>query len=166
MFYLCAIILLMFSGYGFCSDNNCEQVEKKVITSISLRQKTQGKLDKWEHERTQFIAEYERLKQEKENLDQQNKALINEKIKHENRLRSLVLQKQENLKIQNEMLPFLQNVVAELSQLIPEGLPFLLRERKERIAGLKKIMGDPDTGIAEKYRKIMEALSIISGLRC
>ena len=163
MICLCTIILLMISGYGFCSENKNDKVEKYVTTSIAIRQKTQKKLDKWEHEKTQLIAEYERLKQEKEILDQQNKVLINEKLKHQNRLRSLVLQKHENLKIQKEMLPFLQNVVVELSQLIAEGLPFLLRERKKRITGLKKIMGDPDTGIAEKYRKTMEALFIEAG---
>ena len=156
IFYLILSILSIFSGYGFCSEKTYDKVKHYVNKSIDLRQKTQKKLDKWEHDKTQLIAEYERLKQGKEILDQQNKVLINEKLKHQNRLRLLVLQKQENLKIQKEMLPFLQNVVAELSQLIAEGLPFLLKERKKRIAGLKEIMDDPDTGIAEKYRKTME----------
>ncbi len=163
MICLCAIIFLMFSAYGFCSENNGDKVEQYVSASIALRQKTQIKLDKWEHEKIQFIADYESLKQEKKILDQQNKILIKEKLKHQNRLRSLILQKQENIKIQEDMLPFLQNVVTELSQLIADGLPFLQGEREKRIAVLKKIMDDPDTGIAEKYRKTMETLFIEAG---
>ncbi len=162
----CTIFLsisLIFSGYGFCSEKTFDKVEKYVNKSIDLRQKNQKKFDKWEHKKTQLIAEYERLKQEEEFLDQKNKELINEKLKHENRLSSLVLQKNENIKIQKDMLPFLQNVVNEVSLLVSEGLPFLQKERKKRIVNLEKTVNDPYIKIAEKYRKTMETLFIEAG---
>ncbi len=156
-------ILFMFSGYGFCSEKTFETIEKSVSKSIVVRQKTQHKLDRWDQKKTRLIAEYERLKQEEEFLEDQNKTLTKKRLKHENRLQTLVAQKQENLKIQKDMLPFLHNVVMKLSQLISEGLPFLRNEREKRMGKLEKIMDDPDVSIAEKYRKTMEALFIEAG---
>ncbi len=164
--FFCTIflsILLIFSFNGFCSEKTYDKVEKYVSKSIDLRQNNQKKLDQWEHKKIKLIAEYGRLKQEEEILDQKNKMLIKEKTKHENRLRSLVLQKNENIKIQKDMLPFLQHVVNEVSQLVAEGLPFLQKERKKRIVSLKETMNDPDIKIAEKYRKTMETLFIEAG---
>ncbi len=160
---LCIIILLMFSGYGFCRGKIFEKVEKAVNSSIDVRQKTQRELDRWEQKKTELIVEYDRLKQEEEFLDERNKTLIREKAQHENRLQSLILQKKESLKIQKDMLPFLHNVQKELAKSISDGLPFLQYERKSRMDKLEKIMDDPDVSIAEKYRKTMEALFIEAG---
>jgi len=157
------IIVLSVPGYGFCQGKTFKKVEKTVNTSITTRQKTQQKLDIWEQKKTKLIARYDRLKQEAQFLDMQNKALTDEKLKHQKRLSSLVLQKQESVKIEKDMLPFLRNVLARLGKLISNGLPFLHRERRVRIEKLKKIMDNADVSIAEKYRKIMEALFIEAG---
>ncbi len=160
---MCLIIVLTLPEIGLCGQQLFDKVEKPVAASISIRQKTQTELDKWEKKKIQLIAEYERLKQEEAFLDKVNKNLIAGKSRHENNLKSLVLRRKESLKIQKDMLPFLCNAVSELKDLISQGLPFLKEERETRLEKLEKIINDPDTGVAEKYRKTMEALFIEAG---
>ncbi len=160
---LCVIIILMFSGYGFCREKIFDKVKGSVDAAITIRRNAQSKLDKWEREEAELVAEYDRLKQEQTILEQENRTLLKERQNHKERLDSLVMQTQENLKIQKNMLPFLHDVVGRLSNLISGGLPFLVKERSLRIQRLKKIVDDPDTGIADKYRKTMEALFIEAG---
>ena len=74
--------------------------------------------------------------------------------------KSLERQKLESLRIQKEILPFLQSVQARLESLVETDAPFLQKERNTRLKKLKHVMEDIDVSIAEKFRKIMEALTV------
>ena len=60
----------------------------------------------------------------------------------------------------SEILPFLKSVQARLETLVENDAPFLQTERKTRLKKLKNVMEDIDVSIAEKFRKVMEALSV------
>jgi len=51
-------------------------------------------------------------------------------------------------------------MVDVLERFVALDLPFLLVEREDRIARLRRIMDDPETGMPEKYRRIAEAYQI------
>lgn len=61
---------------------------------------------------------------------------------------------------ERELLPLMLRMVDTLEKFVAEDLPFLKQERGERVANLKRLMGDPEAGIAEKYRRILEAYQI------
>lgn len=56
--------------------------------------------------------------------------------------------------------PMLQRMFDELEQFVTGDVPFLQRERSERIARLRDIMNQVDTAPAEKYRRLVEAYQI------
>jgi hypothetical protein len=56
--------------------------------------------------------------------------------------------------------PMLQRMFDELEQFVAADVPFLQRERSERIARLRDIMNQVDTAPAEKYRRLVEAYQI------
>lgn len=67
----------------------------------------------------------------------------------------------ENLRhIREGLTPLMVRMVDVLEQFVALDLPFLLVERVDRIARLRRIMDDPDTGMPEKYRRIAEAYQI------
>lgn len=73
---------------------------------------------------------------------------------------SLERQLTEIDRTERELLPLMLRMVDTLEKFTGEDLPFLKQERTERVAALKRLMADPEAGIAEKYRRILEAYQI------
>lgn len=61
---------------------------------------------------------------------------------------------------EREILPLMLRMLDGLEKFVALDLPFLQQERKERLDNLKRLMANPDTGTAEKYRRILEAYQI------
>lgn len=61
---------------------------------------------------------------------------------------------------ERELLPLMLRMVDTLEKFVAADLPFLKEERGERVANLKRLMADPEAGVAEKYRRILEAYQI------
>lgn len=61
---------------------------------------------------------------------------------------------------EREILPLMLRMLDSLDKFIALDLPFLKTERRERLDSLKRLMADSETGIAEKYRRILEAYQI------
>ncbi len=137
-----------------------QKVKHDVGKSIDTRQITQKQTEQWQDLKSGLIARYDKLRYENEALNKSNKILNKEERKYIKLNNTLREQKNENLRIGKEMLPFLTSVVERLQNLIENDIPFLQKERINRLNKLKKIMGEIDVTIAEKFRKVMEALLI------
>ena len=106
------------------------------------------------------MAAYERLKAENEQLTAANTRLSGEAARQEAVNRELIRERQEALRIQAEMMPFLKGVAGRLNRIRAGDAPFLARERTARLSRLDAILDDPEISGAEKYRKTMEALFV------
>jgi hypothetical protein len=73
---------------------------------------------------------------------------------------SLQRQIAEMDRVERDLMPLLLRMIDSLEKFVGLDLPFLLTERKERLAGLKRVMADPETGVAEKFRRILEAYQV------
>ncbi len=60
----------------------------------------------------------------------------------------------------HDLTPLLLRMLDSLDQFVALDLPFLQQERRERVAALKRLMGDSGTPQAEKYRRMLEAYKI------
>jgi hypothetical protein len=61
---------------------------------------------------------------------------------------------------QREIQPLMQKMVDTLVKFVDLDVPFLIEERKGRVARLQEIMPRADVTISEKYRRILEAYQI------
>jgi biopolymer transport protein ExbB len=59
-----------------------------------------------------------------------------------------------------EILPLLTRMVESLEKFVSLDLPFLRQERNDRVTAIRKVMDDPSTSLAEKYRRVLEAYQI------
>ncbi len=58
------------------------------------------------------------------------------------------------------VIPLMARMVATLKQFIELDVPFLLDERRERVARLERLLDRADVTVSEKYRRVMEAYQI------
>ncbi|MCH9693736.1 MAG: DUF3450 domain-containing protein [Gammaproteobacteria bacterium] len=62
--------------------------------------------------------------------------------------------------INRQIFPLMERMIDALGQSVELDVPFLLTERRDRIANLEEIMSRSDVSVAEKFRKVMEAYQI------
>jgi len=62
--------------------------------------------------------------------------------------------------INRQIFPLMTRMIDGLEQSIALDVPFLMAERRNRVADLGEIMERSDVSVAEKFRKVMEAYQI------
>ncbi len=62
--------------------------------------------------------------------------------------------------INRQIVPIMVKMIDGLSQFVELDIPFLLDERRQRVAGLRELMERQDVTVAEKFRKVTEAYQI------
>jgi len=62
--------------------------------------------------------------------------------------------------INRQIVPIMMKMISGLEQFVDLDVPFLLEERKERVAKLHELMERDDVTVAEKFRKVTEAYQI------
>ena len=137
-----------------------KDIEAPVDKAVDTRQDTQRSREKWDARRQKLAAEYDRLKAENEQLALANKNLTQRAGDLEKSNQDLTREKEESRRIRTELAPFLGELLGRLKYLVAADAPFLSQERNDRLARLAVILDDPEITIAEKYRKMMEALLV------
>ncbi len=59
-----------------------------------------------------------------------------------------------------QMMPLMVRMTEALDLFVEADAPFLLKERRKRVAGLYDLMEREDVSVAEKFRKVLEAYQI------
>ncbi len=63
---------------------------------------------------------------------------------------------------QQDLVPLMLRMVDTLEQFVALDLPFLLEERRERVKKLRELLRDPQAGLGEQFRRVLEAYQIES----
>jgi hypothetical protein len=75
-------------------------------------------------------------------------------------LATLQAQAQERRELEPQLVPLMLQMIDSLARFVALDLPFLRAERQERIDALRRVMTDPASPLAEKFRRIAEAYRI------
>ena len=78
----------------------------------------------------------------------------------ENQIVEINRQLEEFALIERGIVPLMLESIDTLDRFIDLDIPFLLEERKERVARLRVIMDESDITVSEKFRQIMDAYQI------
>ena len=73
---------------------------------------------------------------------------------------SLSRQLAEVDRTERELLPLMLRMAQGLESIVTDDLPFLQQERRDRIAGIKRLMADPSATNPDKFKRILEAYQI------
>jgi hypothetical protein len=120
----------------------------------------QKSIDAISDETDDLLAQYRTVLKQIDSIrvfNQQMRELI---ASQEAELASLEDQLARVQEVARSVTPLMLRMIAAIEQFVALDVPFLLEERTERIAELRKLMNRADVSNAEKYRQIMEAYQI------
>ncbi len=121
---------------------------------------SQGRIDSMAEETHAMLLEYQQVTAQTDELkvfdDQLERQVQGQRTKLADFERQLATVRET----QRGIVPFLVRMLSTLEEFVARDAPFLVEERKARLANLRAMMDDPEVGLPERFRRIMEAYQI------
>ncbi|BBO85466.1 DUF3450 domain-containing protein [Desulfosarcina ovata subsp. sediminis] len=136
------------------------RIHQTQSEAIAISQQTQQAEDRWAEEKTALQARYRTLQAEEKNLIKRHASLLAQVSAIQARQAEAQRTIAETARVGDELQPHLDALVTRLEAHIDRDLPFLPIERAQRMADIKTVLTQPDTSIAERSRRVMEAIKI------
>ena len=131
------------------------QTERTLIA-----QESQVRVDKVVTQTRSMEDQYRATLKEIDGLLIYNK-LLELQIENQERVKVDLEQSIANVAIVNrQIVPVMTRMIDSLDQFIVLDVPFLNKDRTDRVNGLKELMSRQDVTVAEKFRKVTEAYQI------
>jgi hypothetical protein len=150
--------LLSISGSAFSDLLNEAVAEER--SGLEASKESQSKIDVMFDKKSEVIQEIRITKAEIDQLtvyNNQLKAIIEDqgeqKLSFEKQLKDIEV-------TQQGIMPLMERMLTMLDQFVELDLPFLLEERRVRIATLRSLLLSSDVTISEKFRRVMESYQI------
>ncbi len=122
--------------------------------------KVQKRIDTISDETDELLAKYRTALKQTDSIRVYNSQMRELIASQDAELASLQSQLDRIEVVGRNVMPLMSKMVDAYESLVGLDLPFLLDERTERVADLRKLMKRSDVTSAEKYRRIMEAYQI------
>jgi hypothetical protein len=138
-----------------------EQVLKTTLqTATSTNQqsaRSQGQVNQISEQTQDILTEYLTVTQQIDRLRVYNNQL--EKLIRDQEEEKISIRKQlEDVEVvEKEILPLMIRMVESLDKFVELDMPFLMDERRGRVADLKDMLDRANVTVSEKYRRVMEA---------
>jgi hypothetical protein len=145
---------------GTVSAQALERVVDAEQRRIQQAQASQERIDGVVQKTRNISEEYKAVNKEIDGLVVYNTLLqrqITNQRKQLTELRESIDQVQV---VERQILPLLGRMIEGLEQFVELDVPFLLDERREKVADLQTLMERADVTAAEKFRKVMERWEI------
>lgn len=121
---------------------------------------SQNRIDALDDESQALLEEFRAAQEGLENLQGYNTQMSRMVEAQEIETAELERQLKEIEVTKRGVLPLMVRMVEVLEQFVALDRPFLAGERNLRLKGLKEVLDDPQVGLAEKYRRILEAYRV------
>jgi len=136
------------------------QALKITVDTNKAAKDSQKKIDKLDEKTRQMLEAYRAAINETESLRVYNKQLKELIASQEEEARSLEKQMRDIEQTQRKIVPLMYRMIDTLEQFVDLDVPFLPKERAERIQKLRERMRRADILISEKYRQVLEAYQV------
>ncbi len=121
---------------------------------------SQKKVDALAEERSDLAERYRTTLRESEGLRLYIRQLNAQLKSQQEEMEVVRAESREIERTSVEILPLMQKMLSTLEQFVQLDMPFLLEDRRTRIAKLNELMPRADVTVSEKYRKIVEAYQL------
>lgn len=138
-------------------------VNRAIQTQVQAERNAQGtqrQIDNLDDETQQIVADYRATLVEIDSLKSYVAQLERQVAAQQEEIGSIEEQLQQIETTNRGVLPLMEDMITSLDQFVALDVPFLPKERSDRVAELETLMSRADISTAEKYRRILEAYQI------
>jgi len=170
--YLIAIVVLFIGAISYSQTDNQEEIilpnpidilgDSLVVQNTTSQdsQQSQVKISNLSNQTQELLGEYRLVLQQIDRLIAYNEYVERLITDQEFQIKDINQQLIDFAIIERGIVPLMLESIDTLDKFIDLDIPFLLDERKQRIARLRIIMDQSDITVSEKYRQIMDAYQI------
>ena len=155
---LLATSVIAASGSVFAQ--SVDQVLQAGQRRLSLAQQSQERVNSIVEATNSLGDQYRAINKEIDGLKVYNRLMAAQTDGQQATLEDIALSIDQVTVINRQIFPLMTRMIDTLEQSVDFDVPFLLVERRNRVATLKDIMERSDVNAAEKFRKVMEAYQI------
>lgn len=160
----CTLLAIVLGVFGTIAVQaraaSIDAVVKEQAAADKAAIATQAKIDDLREQSQDAAVKYRDAIAMAESLEKYSDQL-NVQVESQNaRLDQMKAQLEEIDVTQRNILPLIEKMIATLEQFVDLDVPFLIEERRSRVAGLQELLGRSDVSTSEKYRRVLEAYQI------
>ncbi|NKB97924.1 MAG: DUF3450 family protein [Pseudomonadales bacterium] len=122
--------------------------------------RSQTKIDSLNEETRKLLNEYKTVLKEIEGLRVYNRQLEKQIGNQEREMSELSASIDKVTVIERQITPLMLRMIDGLEQFVNLDMPFLLKERSERIERLREMMDRADVAVSEKFSQVLRAYQI------
>lgn len=158
--YLKGLVVLLALGFGVAQAQSVNNILAAGEQNIRLAQASQDRVDKIVEEERELVDQYNTVNKEVDGLKVYN-ALMNRQIQNQvEEMAKLAASIDQVTVVERQIMPMMLRMIDGLEQFIALDIPFLEKERTDRVEKLRDLMERSDVSVAEKFRNVFEAFSI------
>jgi len=128
------------------------------INGAAIR--SQSKIDALNEETRKLLNEYKTVLKEIEGLRVYNRQLEKQIASQEREMSELANSIDQVTLIERQITPLMLRMIDGLEQFVSLDMPFLLKERADRIDRLREMMERADVAVSEKFSQVLRAYQI------
>lgn len=155
-----ALPLLLMSGWAQAQTAKVDKVISTQEARTDEAASSQKKINKIHDQANDLLAEYKSVLKIVEGLEVYNNLLQKQLDDQDNELATLEKSLQDVSLIERQIIPLMVRMIDSLEAFVKLDVPFLMKEREQRIQRLKNMMERADVTAAEKFRRVIEGFQI------
>jgi len=151
------LLFLLAAALSTVSAGPVEQAQETVKETNRADAISQDRIDELSEETREMLQAYRQAIRKKQQLGVYNQELETIVAEQRSRKEALSTRIEEVRELREKAEPLLLRMVDSLERFVESDLPFQQKERTQRIQGLREAIADPSVGIAESFRKVLDA---------
>ena len=155
---LISLSVLAFSAPSMATD--LEEISEESKRWLEKQNRSQQRVDELSEEERRLRQEYRAVLRDQEGLRAYNKQLERQIELQEEELQTLDASYAQATTVDRQTLPLMLRMLDTLERFIAADLPFLPKERAERIEFVSDAIDRVDVTVAEKFRQVLEAYEV------
>ena len=154
-----AISVLSAVSFNAAAQTLDEVLGVRATTTVDGR-KSQMKIDSLTDDTRDLLSQYKQVMKIVDGLrvyNQQQERLIRNQNEEMGKLNQSI----DNVSlVERQITPLIERMIVNLEKFIELDQPFLISERRERIAFLKETLNRADVAVSEKFSQVMQAYQV------
>jgi hypothetical protein len=151
---------LALTASSYASADALTELQKAEAKTYKASQRSQTKIDNIYEQTLDMLGEYRNTIDEAEVLAGYNDHVQRMVDDQNASIRSLENQIASIDKTKQGVVPLMYKMIDTLDKFVDLDVPMKIDSRKERIAGLRDVMGDSNVSVSEQFRLVLEAYEI------